>query len=316
VLGFFIVLLSSIVFCFQNVIVRVIFNEHTVIRIFQTGGFVAPSLQYSFLLMFMRTLLAVPLMAILSPRLYPPTWQTIAQLSQPNQRTVLWRSLAGGVFMFLYLALLYVSIGLIPTGIALTLFFTYPVFTALLSWKMFGDRPTLFRWSVMAGVMLGGVLTLPSANLTTNHSNLMGILTGIASGITYALYSVNAQKSFEQMNPVPFTLMSFATTLVLSGLSFLLWNIWVWDVSHAPIPWVPLWIAGFLSAIVTMTAHLLNNFGIQLIGATSASMVAASNPTLTVILAWLTIQETLQGAQILGVAIATLSVFLLSYRIH
>lgn len=38
-----------------------------------------------------------------------------------------------GVLMFLYLALLYISIGMSPAGLALTLFFSYPVFTDLLS---------------------------------------------------------------------------------------------------------------------------------------------------------------------------------------
>jgi drug/metabolite transporter (DMT)-like permease len=56
----------------------------------------------------------------------------------------------------------------------------------------------------------------------------------------------------------------------------------------------------------------MNNFGIRLIGATSASMIGASNPALTVILAWFTIQETLQGLQLLGVVLVTLSVALLS----
>jgi drug/metabolite transporter (DMT)-like permease len=41
-------------------------------------------------------------------------------------------------------------------------------------------------------------------------------------------------------------------------------------------------------------------------------MIGASNPALTVILAWLTIHETLSGLQIGGVVIVTLSVALLS----
>jgi drug/metabolite transporter (DMT)-like permease len=36
-------------------------------------------------------------------------------------------------------------------------------------------------------------------------------------------------------------------------------------------------IRGLLSAIATFVGHLLNNFGIRLIGATSASMIGASN---------------------------------------
>ena len=211
--------------------------------------------------------------------------------------------------MFLYLALLYISIGMIPTGIAMTLFFTYPVFTALLSWRFFGNRLTRLGWSVMGLVLLGSGLTMPSINTTISSNSLIGITTGITSGIAYAFYTVFAQKCFEKLHPVPFTWLSFATTLVLSGVSLLLWN-----VHAAQLPWLPLWIGGFLSAIVTFGGHLLNNFGIRMIGATSASMIGASNPALTVVLAWFTIQEMLNGLQVVGVVIVTLSIVLLSWE--
>lgn len=306
-LGFLIVLLSSVFFCFQNVLVRILFNEHTILGVYRIGGFVTPTLQNSFLLMFMRMLLVVPLMAFLAPKLYPPTWKDIGQLRDKEQRILLLQSVGCGFLMFLYLALLYIAIGMIPTGIAITLFFTYPVFTALFSWQLFGDRPTRLRWSVMGLVILGSFLTMPQLNTITDGNSLIGIITGIASGITYAFYTVIAQMSFEKLHPVPFTWISFSTTLVLSGASLLLWN-----VHDAQQPLLPLWIGGLLSAIVTFAGHLMNNFGIRLIGATSASMVGASNPALTVVLAWLMIQETLNGLQIVGVVIVTLSVALLS----
>lgn len=270
-----------------------------------------PTLQNSFLLMFMRMLLVVPVMAFLIPKLYPPTWKDLNQLRQPEQRPLLLQAVGCGFLMFLYLALLYIAIGIIPTGIAMTLFFTYPVFTALFSWKLFGDRPTLLRWSVMAAVLLGSFLTIPHTATSTDNSNVMGIVMGVASGITYAGYTVFAQKSFQRLHPVPFTWLSFATTLVLSGLSLLIWRI-----DDPSLLWEPLWIGGLLSAIVTFAGHLLNNFGIRLIGATSASMIGATNPALTVILAWITIQEALNGIQILGVIIVTLSVALLSREHH
>lgn len=309
--GFLVVLLASFFFCFQNVIVRTLFNEQTVLGVFHTGGFVAATLPNSFLLMFMRMLLVVPLMAVLADRLYPSTWKEIGQLRTVAKRSVLQRAIAGGVLMFLYLALLYVAMGLIPVGIAITLFFSYPVFTALFSWRLFGDRPTIFRWGIMGLVLLGSALTLPHVSPSVSHTSVVGISMGIASGVAYALYTVIAQKSFETLHPVPFTWISFLTALVLSGVSLLLWHEQVWHEQGAPLLWLPLWIGGLFSAIVTFAGHLLNNVGIRLIGATSASMIGASNPALTVVLAWLTIQETLNVLQITGVAIVTLSVALL-----
>ncbi len=303
-IGFLIVLLAAVFFCFQNVIVRVLFNEYTVAGMVQTGGFVEPTLANSFLLMAMRMLLVVPLISALAPTFYPHIWKDLGQLCQPQKRGDLMRSLLGGLFMYLYLALLYFSVGLIPTGIALTLFFTYPVFTALLSWRYFGDPPTRYRWFVMGLVLVGSMLTVPQTGLATNG---LGIGLGIASGIAYAVYTVIAQRSFEQIHPVTFTWISFATTLILSGISLLFWS-----VPEQGIEWGPLWVCGLLSAIATSSGHLLNNIGIKKIGATSASIVGATNPALTVVLAWIAIQETLNVVQIAGVLLVTFSVALLS----
>ncbi|HEY9658216.1 MAG TPA: DMT family transporter, partial [Allocoleopsis sp.] len=189
-IGFFIVLLASCFFCLQNVIVRVLFTEHAILGTWQTGGFVTPTLQHSLLLLFMRMLVVVPLMASLASRLYPATWKEIAQLRQPERQTLLLQSLGCGFLMFLYLVLLYVAVGLIPTGIAMTLFFTYPVFTALLSWQLFGDRPTTLRWSVMALVLLGSTLTMPHLSDRVADDPWLGIFMGVASGVAYACYTV------------------------------------------------------------------------------------------------------------------------------
>jgi drug/metabolite transporter (DMT)-like permease len=307
VVGFLLVLLSSIFFCFQNVIVRVLFSHQTILGVFPTGGFVTPNLQHSFLLLFMRMALVVPCLGVLATRLYPQTWNDLGQFRKPEKWEILGRSLGGGILMFLYLALLYISVGLIPTGVALTLFFTYPVFTALFSWKLFDSRPTAFQWGVMGLVLLGSFLSMPQASAAVDRPVLIGIITGIASGLAYALYTVNAQKAFETFHPVPFTWISFATTLVLSAASLLLWN-----THEGQFDWTALWIGGALSAIATSTGHLLNNFGIRQIGATTAAMIGASNPALTVVLAWFTIQETLDGRQLFGVLLVTLSVALLS----
>lgn len=301
------VLLAASFFCFQNVIVRILFNQQNLFGAFAVGGFVDPNLQNSFLLLFMRTVVVVPLLATLMPALYRPAWKEIRQLAMPQQRVFLAQAAASGVFMFLYLALLYIAIGLIPTGIALTLFFTYPVFTALLDWWIFGAQPSRFRWVIMGLILVGSFLAMPLTGTELNLTSWLGAILGVASGVAYALYGVIAQKSFERVHPVPFTWLSFAVTLGLSGMSLLFWR-----SQFTSLAWTGLWIGGVLSAIFTLTGHLLNNFGIRLIGATRASMVGASNPALTALLAWLAIQESLSGLQVTGVGVVTLSVALLS----
>ncbi|MEM0980066.1 MAG: DMT family transporter [Cyanobacteria bacterium P01_H01_bin.58] len=307
VLGYVLILLSSAFFCIQNVVVRILFAEHPLIGIGVTGGFLTPTLQNSFLLLLLRMVLAVPLMGLFSLRLYPKIWQDLGHLRQPLQRRALFHALAGGGLMFAYLALLYVSIGLIPTGIALTLFFTFPVFTALFSWRFFDHRPTMTRWGIMAAILLGSALTIPQEQWTGGGS-YWGALFGVAAGVTYALYTVNAQKSFDYLHPVPYTWVSFAITLGLSAACLL-----IWPRSAMPsLAWGAIWFWSLVSGFVTFAGHVLYNSGIRQIGATSAAMIGAANPALTVVLAWLAIQEVLQGVQVLGVGIVTLSVASLS----
>ncbi|WP_448573390.1 DMT family transporter [Trichothermofontia sp.] len=306
-LGFLLVLAAAFCFCLQNVIVRVLFTEQTLFGLFPTGGFVTPTLPHSFLLLFMRMAIVVPLMAALATTLYPATWRDMQVISRSGQRFLLGRSLAGGGLMFLYLALLYVSVGLIPTGIALTLFFTYPVFTALIAWYTFGSSPSPQRWGIMGLILVGTVLTLPHSRSIAGVASPLGILCGITAGFAYALYTINAQQSFVSLHPVPFTWISFAVTLLLSAGSLSLG-----PHAAAPLSWWPLWVGGGFSAIVTLAGHLLNNLGIRQIGATTAAIIGASNPALTVVLAWLAIQEHLNGVQLTGVAIVTLGVLFLS----
>lgn len=303
--GFLLVLLAGFSFCFQNVIVRILFHEYSLFGDWQTGGFVTANLHNSFLLLFMRMAVGVPLMALLNSQLYPDAWKDMRRLSQPSRRPTLLLALGGGLLMFLYLAFLYVSIGQIPTGIALTLFFTYPVFTALLSWWLLGSRPSTFRWLVMGLILLGSILTIPQSS-SGMINPWLGVACGVIAGLAYGLYTVVAQKCFESFHPVPFTWMSFSTTLILSALCLASSSDRFGD-----LPWTALWIGGLLSAIATFVGHVLYNLGIRQIGATAAAMIGATNPALTAVLAWVAIQEQLRPIQILGVVLVTFSVALL-----
>lgn len=307
-LGILTVLLSAFVLSFHNVAVRVLFSEHLVLGLFVLGGYVKPDLQNSLLLMFMRMLLVVPFMASLALKLYPSVGKEFRDLFRRERTDTLLQALSCGVLMFVYIALLYIAIGLIPTGIAMTLFFTYPVFTALLAWRFFGERPTFFRWLVMVIILGGGVLTVPQFSAAYSSDTMTsGVLASVGSGVVYAFYKVMAQKCLEKFHPLPFTWISFTCTLLFSGISLLFW-----PLPSTQLDWTPLWIGGIFSGVVSFLGHTFNNVGIRIIGATKASIIGASSPALTALIAWVTISETLNLIQILGIGIVTLGIALLS----
>ena len=308
-LGYGLVLLAGLCFTLQNVIVRVLFNQVDLFGRLSTGGFVAANLPNSFLLLFMRTAVGVPLMAILLPTLYPKTWSDIRQLGHRSQRPQLKLALAGGLLMFLYLALLYVAIGQIATGIALTLFFTFPVFTALFSWIWFGTPPSWFQGGIMVLIFLGSWLTLPHQASATVESWL-GVIFGLASGVTYALYTVVAQKSFEHFHPVPFTWISFGLNpgvvrrlVCWSGMAR--WN---------PYPGRPCGLGDCCLRFPPSLAICSTTSVFAWWGLTAAALLGAANPAFTALFAWISLQEQLSTLQIMGIGLVVTSVAALSTR--
>jgi drug/metabolite transporter (DMT)-like permease len=306
--GILAVLTGALALTFHNIVVRVLFSENLVLGVFLWGGYVTPTLENSFLLMFMRMLFVVPVLAILSLKVYPNAVRELVGLWSSDRQTTLLQALACGVLMFANIAMLYIAIGSISTGIAMTLFFIYPVFTALFSWQFFGVRPTRYRWIVMGIILLGSVLTIPqSSSPDTQQMLTIGVIASISGGIFYALYSVIAQKCFEKLHPIPFTWISFAMTLLLSALTLL-----VWQRPDNDLAWVPMWIGSLLSGFISFVGHTLTNVGIRIIGATAASIIGSSSPALTAVIAWATIRETLEIIQVVGILIVTLGIALLS----
>ncbi len=308
-MGVFIVLLAAFFFCFQNVIVRILFAKQHFLGLWDIGGWVSPSLSHSFLLLVLRMVWVVPLMAMIADRLYPPTWREVHQLWQPQRRGLLGQSLGCGSLMFLYLVLLYFSNSLIPTSIALTLFFTYPLFTTLLAWRFLNDPPNALRWGIMVLTLLGTLLIIPYHHPLQDSLAWLGILLGIVSGIAHAGYIILVQQSVATLHPVPLTWMNFTTTLVLAGICLL-----VWQPPSNHLPWLAIALGSLLSALFTFIGHVLTNWGILLIGASRASILSSTNPALTAVLAGFTINETLNGWQILGIAIVTLGIVLLNFE--
>ncbi len=305
--GFWIVLVGSLGLAMQNVLLRVVFSESSILGWFDWGGFLPPSLSNSLLMLHLRSILILPAVIVLSYQLYPATTQALKQLLQPELRPTLRLSLISSSFLYLAMALLFVAIASIPAGVATVLFFMHPVITGLLTWVVLGSRPSRLRLAVTVGVMLGSLLVVPSFAGGAAGSMWLGVGAALGASVAYSLQGVQAQICFRHINPIPFTLINFAVMALWSTLSLFFIQI---DVP--PERWAVLWGIGAVAAGLTLLGQLCYNIGIHLVRAASMSIVAVSNPVLTVALAWLLLQESLQGRQILGMVLVVVCIVALS----
>jgi drug/metabolite transporter (DMT)-like permease len=298
---------------FDYIVITVIFNKSLIFGLFEVGGFLVPSLGNSLLLLWLRMLFVVPLTALVSTILYPPVWQDIKQFVLSKDWFLFLKILGSGFFLFLSQVLLYQALGAIAPGIAIGIFFIYPILSVLLAWVLFGVRPTLVSNLVIFSVLAGFVLmTLPGSS--TNNFSDSGVGPAAGASIAFALYVILSQTSAQKLNPIPLSLMNFVIILAFSGLSLAgpVPQSWKFDV--LPSMWLNLIASILILSGLTLFSYFLNNLGIRKIDAAKASVLGATVPALTALLALVTIQSHLLVAQVFGLLLITLGVAALSFE--
>ncbi len=324
--GLLLVVLATVASALYNVTIRAIFLPRSqIFGAFDVQQLISPTLGNCLLILMLRMLVVVPLMLVLAPILHPRIWEdmkslvgSLARNSKRRNTTqtgmitkrVLLLSIATGFFLFLSQVLIYLAIGQVQTGIAIALFFIYPIITGLLSWLLLGSQSpkepkSLFKISAVACIFLGELLVLSTNIGNTGITN--GGIAALASGVTFAVYVILTRICAAKIHPVSFTLLNFTTMLVLCFIGLLIplpGNNGV-QVTNA-YNLMELVLSAFILGVLTLVGYLLNNIGIRKFGATRSALIGACVPAVTVIFAGVIIQESLQLIQIVGVLIVTL----------
>lgn len=305
-IGFILVLGASVVLSFQNILVRVIFFNSNILGAFNFGGLIQPTVANSFILLLLRMAFAAPIMWIVAKVLFRvDVLRDFQQLLSPSRRLLFWRVAFSALLQFGSFAFIYVALGILKPGLAVTLFFIFPTVTVLMAWFLFGDRPSNERWFVIAVIYVGIMLTYNIFG--TMKPDTWGVTAALLSGVSFAGYIITSQACFKQLNPVSFTSINFAIILLLclGSLPFTLGSITLNG---------PLVFMCFLISMTTLGGYLLTSFGTKLMGAAQASIVSASGPVFTTFLAFTILGNKLEIIQLLGVFLVTGGVGLLSLQ--
>ncbi|MEH2162205.1 MAG: EamA family transporter [Nostoc sp.] len=316
-IGFLLIVSSAVISSLYNIAIKVIFHQGSqIFGVLDVERLLPPTLGNTLLILTLRFMVVVPLMVLLSPILHPTLWQDLENLAASvrgnptatNKATkrILLLSVVSGCFLFLSQVLIYIAIAQVTTGMAIALFFIYPMVSGLLSWFLFRDRPSTFRFAAIAAICCGELLVLGGSPNTSMGNPSLGSSTAILSGIAFAAYIILTRVCASKLHPVTFTLINFATMLLLSFICLMLplpsnWNLIVFDSSKM----LELVLSAFILGVLTLAGYLLNNVGISKLGASRSAIIGGSIPVLTVIFAGLIIQENLDIVQIMGVLLVT-----------
>jgi len=210
-----------------------------------------------------------------------------------NKREALKVMLYGMIFYSPGAMAFFVSSQYIGTGLAIVIFFTFPVMVMLINWYFFGTRISLIYYIAVVMIVIGLVLLVDKSKL---QSDIIGVTLSFLSAASYAIYVVVSKRCF--LAPLPATFMLSMGSMMTSFLyayiegSFIIPN-------HINI-WLDILGIGIICTAIPI---LLLLQGLKYISAEKVSILSVLEPVSIVLVGIALLGETITAIQSFGIII-------------
>jgi drug/metabolite transporter (DMT)-like permease len=191
-------------------------------------------------------------------------------------------------------------------------------FTAILSWWLYKERLGLPKIIAITLSLIGCVLVANAYDPAVWNVNPLGIITGLLSGVLFAAYNIMGKEAAKRnLNPWTALLYSFA----FGTLFMLIFNLLPILPGTAgsllaiipnlpPTGWLILVILSFFP---TLLGFGLYNASMNYLSASTASLIATSEPAMTAVEAYILLGERLTVVQIVGSLIIFCAVLMVRF---
>jgi drug/metabolite transporter (DMT)-like permease len=179
-------------------------------------------------------------------------------------------------------------------------FASFPAFITLLDMAVFRDRPRLAEALLLLLVTLGLILVTPSFEIA--NQGTVGLLWGIASGLSFALLAMTNRRATDGRNGVQVVFWQNATVALFMA------PVAVFDlVALEPVDWLNLAILGVLCTAVSQALFVKSLKGLN---ARSAGMIISLEPVYAIACAWWLFHEAPSYRMLAGAALIVLAIVL------
>jgi drug/metabolite transporter (DMT)-like permease len=213
-----------------------------------------------------------------------------------------------GLVLAIFNSMWTLSVALNGAAVATVLAYCSTAFTALLGWWLLKER---LSWAKILAVCLclgGCVLVSKAVDPAAWRANLVGILTGILSGLCYAIYSLMGRSASQRgINPWTTLIYTFCfAAIFLLGGNLLPHNLipgaagrpgdifWLGD---ALVGWGVLLL---LAAGPTVMGFGLYNVSLSYLPSSVVNLIVTLEPVFTAITAYILLGERLAWIQVIG----------------
>lgn len=214
-------------------------------------------------------------------------------------------SLLGAVFAVSSLTY-FLSFHYMSAGVAATLVFAYPVFTAMLMAFFFKER---LKWPSLLAMLLtvGGIVLLYKDD-SGRAIALMGIVLILVSALSYAIYIIVVNRSGIVMSSVKLTFYAMSSCLVCLTLYALLTPTGELQMLHTPMQWGMALTLGLVPTVISLVFMAM---AIRCIGSTPTAIMGALEPVTAAVLGIMLFGEVMTLRIACGIMLILLSVIMI-----
>ena len=205
-----------------------------------------------------------------------------------------------GLMLAAHWVTFFIAIKVGGVAVATLGFASFPAFITLLDMAVFRDRPHLAESLLLLLVTLGLVLVTPSFELA--NQGTVGLLWGIASGLSFALLAMTNRRATDGRNGVQVVFWQNATVALIM-VPFALFDL----VELGPMDWTNLVILGVLCTAVSQALFVKSLKGLN---ARSAGMIISLEPVYAIACAWWLFHEAPSYRMLAGAALIVLAIVL------
>jgi drug/metabolite transporter (DMT)-like permease len=230
----------------------------------------------------------------------------VGRSNWPARRVAVQLFLLGAIGLYLNSVFVFNAIKRMDSGLAMALFFFYPMVVVLLGWLLYQHKPDRVVWACLIATICGVALSASDVS----GGEVLGVVFIVSGAIVYAVYSVIGARI------MPKTDVLTGLWFVLTGAGFSFFVVWLIDPPGMPstLPWTAPVLLSALEIAVVGTILAMGAFfaGMNRIGASKSAIIQTFEVLVTVTMGLVFLDESLTARQVLGAALILGGVILLT----
>ncbi len=212
----------------------------------------------------------------------------------------------GGIFYGLSTYCFFSSIPYIGSGVAMVIFYAFPVLVAFLSWGIDKKKLTAFETLAMCLIFPGIVLLSVTDTL---EFDVYGIWIAIGSAFFYGIYFYASKRVSKNTPPL------LASFMICLGNTFFFFLVCLYErdfrVPQTQYHWFQYVGFSFLGTVLPLWLLFI---GLKKTNVTKAALISVLEPLSTVIIGIWILEETLSNQQIFGMVILLFAAIIVQFK--